>query len=463
MDVLISKVSSLFILAITTTAAGILPLKFRKSLSSSGKRRSDVGHSHKPHNGWLNAILAFSGGVLFSTIFIHLMPDVDAAFEKALDQTSDGLISFNQDGVTTPIVPSNKFLTKMPWGQFAICLGFFLIYALEETVEYFLCRSCEKDHHHHNDLQSVEYRNQQQSSVTPSNQYMAVTPTAKIVTSDKQASVPCLSPVHGTHGAHREQHQIKDCPSVRRLFPANNTSFDDVDLETANEKTPLFKFDEKPKTYHRDADQPTCSDLTPPPSRIFIPKIVEKDHPAHHSHSFEHNHQHSEKIDSTNEPQKYDDVRNTMRGVLLIVALSFHSIFEGMAIGLQSSISGIWTSFAAVAMHKLVMAFCAGVELLALGSKRSIFICSMFTFSLICPIGIAIGTIVTEAVDPGGSNQSSPSLAIASLQGLACGTLLYVTFFEVLTRTKGNEMASLVNFVSVLLGFSVITGLHLID
>ena len=54
----------------------------------------------------------------------------------------------------------------------------------------------------------------------------------------------------------------------------------------------------------------------------------------------------------------------------------------------------------------------------------------MGTFSIITPIGIAIGIAVTE-----GSNiEGSPLVAI--LQALAAGTLIYVVFFEILEKER---------------------------
>ena len=45
------------------------------------------------------------------------------------------------------------------------------------------------------------------------------------------------------------------------------------------------------------------------------------------------------------------------------------------------------------------------------------------------PLGIAIGTLITEIVsEPDGTTDS---IAVAVLQTLASGTLLYVAFFEV--------------------------------
>ena len=48
-------------------------------------------------------------------------------------------------------------------------------------------------------------------------------------------------------------------------------------------------------------------------------------------------------------------------GFLLVAALSFHSIFEGMAIGLQSTLNDVWFLFTAVIVHELAIMFCIGM------------------------------------------------------------------------------------------------------
>merc|ERR1719295_418828 len=84
----------------------------------------------------------------------------------------------------------------------------------------------------------------------------------------------------------------------------------------------------------------------------------------------------------------------------------------------------------------------------------------MIILSLNTPIGILIGIIVTlhkESEDSG-----SHVLAIGVLQGLAAGTLLYITFFEVLSRDKLIKygMSGLVGALAVVLGFSLMAGLE---
>ena len=48
---------------------------------------------------------------------------------------------------------------------------------------------------------------------------------------------------------------------------------------------------------------------------------------------------------------------SSFRSVLLVAALSLHSVFEGLAIGLQTSSAALLSLFLAVMAHKIVMAF----------------------------------------------------------------------------------------------------------
>lgn len=37
-----------------------------------------------------------------------------------------------------------------------------------------------------------------------------------------------------------------------------------------------------------------------------------------------------------------DDVTTALRGLLIVLALSIHELFEGLAVGLESSASHVW-------------------------------------------------------------------------------------------------------------------------
>ena len=55
--------------------------------------------------------------------------------------------------------------------------------------------------------------------------------------------------------------------------------------------------------------------------------------------------------------------------------------------------------FSAVASHKFVIAFCVGLELRNADTPKVRYIVYMLIFSLMSPLGIAIGIVVTSAQD----------------------------------------------------------------
>ena len=57
--------------------------------------------------------------------------------------------------------------------------------------------------------------------------------------------------------------------------------------------------------------------------------------------------------------------KSAIRTFFVVAALSFHSVIEGMTIGLERDGTEVWMSFLAVSLHKFVIAFSVGVELLA--------------------------------------------------------------------------------------------------
>lgn len=161
-----------------------------------------------------------------------------------------------------------------------------------------------------------------------------------------------------------------------------------------------------------------------------------------HGHGEHHHHSHVDHSHVVFE----DTVVSSIRGLLIVLALSVHELFEGLAVGLESSTSNVWLMFGAVSAHKLVIAFCIGVELVYSGTKTVLSVIYIFTFAVVSPLGIGIGIAVTENTD------TETSLVSVILQGFACGTLLYVVFFEVL---QGDRKIGLKSWLAVLAGFAV--------
>ncbi|KAI8425092.1 hypothetical protein MSG28_006952 [Choristoneura fumiferana] len=148
-----------------------------------------------------------------------------------------------------------------------------------------------------------------------------------------------------------------------------------------------------------------------------------------------------------------DTVAATLRGLLIVLALSIHELFEGLAVGLESSAANVWYMFGAVSAHKYIIAFCIGVELLAAGTKRWLSLVYIFTFSFVSGLGIGVGILLV-----GGAGAAEAGIYSVVLQGLACGTLMYVVFFEVWRQDR----SGLLQFVCSLLGFVVMVSLELV-
>jgi len=77
-------------------------------------------------------------------------------------------------------------------------------------------------------------------------------------------------------------------------------------------------------------------------------------------------------------------------------------------------------------------------------------------FALMTPVGIAVGTVITEFVNE--PNQQAESTLVAVLQTLASGTLLYVAFFEVVLRERARFSGKgLAQLAAVILGFATMS------
>lgn len=155
-------------------------------------------------------------------------------------------------------------------------------------------------------------------------------------------------------------------------------------------------------------------------------------------------------LDQTHNHDHMGDVfqHSTLRSTLLLIALSFHSIFEGLAIGLQDDQQGLVNLFIAVIAHKSVMAFSLGLTLAQARLKFKQYAISVSIFTIASPIGMLIGMGMSEMERTLGGD-----IANSVLQGIAGGTFLYITFFEVLPHElnqRGNRMMKL---LFVLLGF----------
>jgi len=145
------------------------------------------------------------------------------------------------------------------------------------------------------------------------------------------------------------------------------------------------------------------------------------------------------------------------RGFLVILALCIHDLFEGIALGVARQESAVWFLLLAFASHKWVISACLGVKWSSSGIKALISVLYISTFCIVSPIGIGIGMALTDPNQEG--ELMNASLII--VQGIATGSLLYVTFFEILEKERQKDVSGIAQALSFSAGyvFMVLLGL----
>lgn len=438
------------VLGLVSIVCGMIPIVIVKWLkwtpSSTGDALSPMARDV------LSGLLCFGGGVLMGTGFLHMLPETHEGWET---YTKNHNIDVN-----------------LPLGIIVICAGFFLVYFVEEVAHLVA------DRHAHNQADVSLHR--------------AVSIRSCPVSRDG-ISAPCDS--HGQETSEGEASCQSNISSICQKDCRNKEFCRDVEVESGvgssksvapgssqlivgiqttapttknGECYGTFKFPESEKHSHDDhdhnsADRNQCSKNFVYGSQGTIRKADNqtgdvilrvpsgKDTTSSHHHGHGGHHHHGLPIKDGH------CVGASLRGLFVIIALSLHEVLEGLAVGLQNEQAGVLQLFAAVASHKFVISFCVGLELSTTGVTLLIHTIYILTFSLVTPLGIGIGIAMTAGVVEGDADHSLSSLI---LQGLACGTILYVAFFEILERERSKKTVGLLQWTLLLLGFLAIMGLQ---
>lgn len=137
---------------------------------------------------------------------------------------------------------------------------------------------------------------------------------------------------------------------------------------------------------------------------------------------------------------------------LLAIALSVHSVrfiqvFEGIAIGLQGSGTGLLNLAIGVGLHKIPACLALSLSLAQQPRKKALTILCIFV--LASPIGIAAGILL--------SGQSV--LVQAIFLSLSCGTFIYIAASEIIVEEFSVKAFKIPKYLAFLLGVGFFTGL----
>ncbi|BBH02169.1 zinc transporter 11 precursor [Prunus dulcis] len=117
--------------------------------------------------------------------------------------------------------------------------------------------------------------------------------------------------------------------------------------------------------------------------------------------------------------------------ILLIVALCFHSFFEGIAIGVAKTKAEAWKALWTVSVHKIIAAIAMGIALLRMLPNRPFLSCMAyaFVFGISSPVGVGVG-ITIDSTTQGATADWLFAISI----GLACGVFIYVSINHLLSK-----------------------------
>ena len=148
-------------------------------------------------------------------------------------------------------------------------------------------------------------------------------------------------------------------------------------------------------------------------------------------------------------------VQSNFRTYVLVFAISLHSIFEGLAVGLILKPNQLYQIYIALLIHKSIIAFSIGVQLVDARLTKKVHTICITIFSVMTPLGVALGLLVLNSFDTGVKLFFS-----GILQAMATGTFLYVTFFEVLPHELSiDDDKKTLKILFVIIGYALVTGI----
>ncbi|XP_028407097.1 zinc transporter ZIP1-like [Dendronephthya gigantea] len=272
-----------------------------------------------------------------------------------------------------------------------------------------------------------------------------------ILTVEQIIHVAKERPSHG-HG-HSHTHNHRDSTASPLLHNGHTPSY--------GTRTP----DSQPSPSENDSGE-SDNDEPPPIAQSPPVPLVNDSHIEHrHVQSTEHNqinddhdHDHEHSI-FAEISKKHHNERHYLRSYLLLIALSVHALFEGLAVGLFEDINNMFQVLGALVIHKCILAFSIGINLVQHSFPAPAVIKSSFLFSAMSPVGFGIGILMLTY-----ASTNLGRIFSALFQALATGTFLYVTFFEIFFHElNSKECHKLLKVLMMILGYALIAIVQYIE
>ncbi|KAL3867562.1 hypothetical protein ACJMK2_040449 [Sinanodonta woodiana] len=403
----VAKLSGTFILFAISFLFGLLPYLIFKLV---GKR---LKHSEN-YKTFLSILNCFSGGVFFATTIMNLLPEALEIMEEVLNEAEKR--GFNTQFKEYPITES------------LLGFGFFLILLIENIAAACCVQTFQSD----------------KINETPCPKESNAVKMTVEIEKESQTSNGEIYNVNGKETNKGEILTISENETETEFIKTH-----DIPKESCR---PDEILDERFAHHSFQKAAATSADLVcDHGNHIKEYGTITKDSKADTKEFL--NNEEILAIDDSVTPF------TKLRTLILFIALSLHMVFDGLALGLQKKDSQVWQLLGALAVHKSIVSCSVGLKLVETSSSTIVVFGFLTLFSAVSPLGMVLGIVITSA---DGIDNLSRDLASAILQGIATGTFMYVTFFEILFR-EVHESRDLRKALALIVGFVIIAAVKFIE
>ncbi|CAJ0948730.1 unnamed protein product, partial [Mesorhabditis belari] len=160
-----------------------------------------------------------------------------------------------------------------------------------------------------------------------------------------------------------------------------------------------------------------------------------------------------EENEHRSESNRHDE-NASISAIIMVVAISLHALFEGISLAVISDPPKLLEIFLALAIHKTIIGFTLGVRLWQSGLRPLIITLCGAILAMQVIVG-GLGGIGIMHFLSGGS-RSTASLVTTILQGISCGTFLYITTFEILPHELDKPGFRMQKLASIFVGCVIV-------
>lgn len=311
----------------------------------------------------------FGGGVLLAAGLVHL--------------TNDSFTQFAN------ISPSSWAAVDYPWAVFFVSIGFLTTLFIEEGVLHVIAHKTEHDHEYDrmsdNDLENPlltcnncgaeghAWCEKKDIKMLGGQTWDIARPTLCNWTTSGRGS-DCAGKVRGN--------SVSEMMQLMAVMPSNSL-LRTGSLKHISSLPVLETHAEDEKKEHDDSDQ-----------------------------TYDHDHGAGEMVD-----------RGMAIALVFLFAISCHSFLSGLGVGAMTG-NDLWSGIIAVVAHKGLATFTLATCFIKADVATRTLVFYMLLFSLVTPLGIIIGSMLTSA---GGATEGV-------LIGLAAGSFIYIGILEVISK-----------------------------